>query len=101
MFKHKLIWRLLFTTMMSISVTDARRDIFNIVKAVQNGDAVTITSKDGNAVMVSESEWNGIKETLYIMSIPGMLESILKASSEDVSEMERWEEVRNKELTQR
>ena len=81
--------------MMSMSVTDASRDIFNIVKAVQNGDAVTITSKEGNAVMVSESEWNGIKETLCVLSIPGMLESILEASNENVSEMERWEEVRS------
>jgi len=81
--------------MISLSVTDARRDIFNIVKAVQNSDAVTITSKDGNAVLVSEEEWNGIKETLYLLSIPGMLESILESSGEDVSEMERWEEIRD------
>ena len=81
--------------MISLSVTDTRRDIFNIVKAVQNGDAVTITSKDGNAVLISEDEWNGIKETLYLLSIPGMLESILESSGEDVSEMERWEEIRD------
>ena len=81
--------------MMSLSVTDARRDIFNIIKAVQNSDAVTITSKDGNAVLVSEEEWNGIKETLYLLSIPGMLESILESSVEDVSRMERWEDIRD------
>jgi len=81
--------------MMSLSVTDARRDIYNIIKAVQNSDAVTITSKDGNAVLVSEEEWNGIKETLYLLSIPGMLESILESSREDVSEMERWEDIRD------
>ncbi|MDR1404947.1 MAG: type II toxin-antitoxin system prevent-host-death family antitoxin [Candidatus Methanoplasma sp.] len=81
--------------MISLSVTDARRDIFNIVKAVQNSDAVTITSKDGNAVLISENEWNGIKETLYILSMPGMLESILESSEEDISEMERWEKIRD------
>ena len=81
--------------MMSMNVTDARRDIFNIVKAVQNSDAVTITSKDGNAVLVSEDEWNGIKETLYLLSIPGMLESILEARSEDISEMVRWEDIKD------
>ena len=69
--------------------------MFNIVKAVQNSDAVTITSKDGNAVLVNEDEWNGIKETSYLLSIPGMLESILRSSEEDVSEMERWEEIRD------
>jgi len=81
--------------MMSLSVTDARRDIFNIIKAVQNSDAVTITSKDGNAVLISEDEWNGIKETLYLLSIPGMLESILESSAENISEMERWETIRD------
>ena len=81
--------------MMSLSVTDARRDIFNIMKTVQNNDAITITSKDGNAVLVSEDEWNGIKETLYLLSIPGMLESILESSTENISEMVKWEEIRD------
>ena len=81
--------------MMSLSVTDARRDIFNIMKTVQNSDAITITSKDGNAVLVSEDEWNGIKETLYLLSIPGMLESILGSSTENISEMVKWEEIRD------
>jgi prevent-host-death family protein len=81
--------------MISLSVTDARREIFNIVKAVQNSDAVTITSKDGNAVLISEDEWNGIKETLYLLSIPGMLESILESSNENVSEMERWDKIKD------
>ena len=69
--------------------------IFKIIKTVQNSDAVTITSKDGNAVLVSEDEWNGIKETLYLLSIPGMLESILESSAEDISEMDRWEDIRD------
>jgi len=77
--------------MISWSVTDARRDISSLIRAVQN----TITSIDGNAVLVSEDEWNGIKETLYILSIPGMLESILESSREDVSEMERWEDIKD------
>jgi len=81
--------------MVSLSVTYARRDFFKIVKAVRNGDAVTITSKDGNAVLVSEEEWNGIKETLYLLSIPGMLESLLESSGEDVSEMEGWDKIRS------
>lgn len=80
--------------MISLSVTDARLDFFNIVKAVQNGDAVTITSKDGNAVLVSEDEWNGVWETLFFLSIPGMLKSLLDSANENVSKMERWEEIR-------
>jgi len=85
---------MIFPFMISLSVTDARLDFFNIVKAVQNGDAVTITSKDGNAVLVSEDEWNGVWETLFFLSIPGMLKSLLDSANENVSKMERWEEIR-------
>jgi len=81
--------------MISVSVTDAHRDLFNIVKTIQNSDAMTITSEDGNAVLMSESEWNGIQETLYLLSIPGMLESISEARSEDISEMVRWDDVKD------
>ena len=37
-----------------------------------------IVSKKGNAVLVSESDWNAIQETVYLNSIPGMSESIQK-----------------------
>ena len=43
-------------------------------------------SKKGNAVLVSESDWNAIQETVYLNSIPGMVESIrtgLETSIED------------------
>jgi len=56
--------------MISISVTDVRRYMFNMVKSVQNGDVVTISSKDGNAIPISENEWNGIKEMLYLLPFP-------------------------------
>ena len=81
--------------MMSMNVTEARRDLFKMIKAVQNSDAMTITSEDGNAVLMSESEWNGIQETLYLLSIPGMLESILEARNEDISEMVRWDDIKD------
>ena len=35
-----------------------------------------IVSKKGNAVLISESDWNAIQETIYLNSIPGMVESI-------------------------
>ena len=35
-----------------------------------------IVSKKGNAVLISESDWNAIQETVYLNSIPGMVESI-------------------------
>jgi len=47
---------------------------------------VQITGKHGNAVLVSEEDWGLIQETLYLLSIPGMRESILKGIEEPLDE---------------
>ena len=43
-----------------------------------------ITGKRGNAVLISEGDWRSIKETLFLNSIPGMVESIQKARKEGI-----------------
>jgi hypothetical protein len=50
---------------------------------------VQIPGKRGNAVLISEGDWRAIHETLYLVSIPGMRESILDCMATDVSELER------------
>jgi antitoxin YefM len=45
-------------------------------------EPVVITGKRNNAVLVSQEDWNNIQETLYLSSIPGMVESIKAAASE-------------------
>lgn len=48
---------------------------------------ITITNNKGkNAVLLSEQDWNAIQETLYLNSIPGMVDSILSSRQEDASE---------------
>ena len=48
---------------------------------------IIIVNDDGkNAVIVSEEEWDSIQETLYLYSIPGMVESIKAAREEPLSE---------------
>jgi prevent-host-death family protein len=55
-----------------MTATDARRDLFTLVAQVnEDVDTVTITSKKGNAVLVSEGEWAAIKETLLVGAQPG------------------------------
>ncbi|MDR0887624.1 MAG: type II toxin-antitoxin system Phd/YefM family antitoxin [Candidatus Methanoplasma sp.] len=80
--------------MTTVNITQARKDIYDLVRSVQSGESVTITAKDGNAVLISESDWNGIKETLYLLSIPGMLESIEEAKKEDISELETRDQIK-------
>ncbi|MEY3555925.1 MAG: type II toxin-antitoxin system Phd/YefM family antitoxin [Microcystis aeruginosa LL13-03] len=77
-----------------ISVTEARQTLFGLVERVsQSHEPVTITSKRGNVVLISEEDWHSIQETLYLKSIPGVWESIeagMKESIEDCSDELPW-----------
>jgi len=65
--------------MRTINITSARKELYSLVEAV-NCDSVPvlITGKNGNAVLISEKDWNAIQETLYLNSIPGMAESLIQ-----------------------
>ena len=76
--------------MKTVPVTNARQDIFNIIEqTIVNSEPIQITSKRGNVVMVSLEDWSAIQETLYLLSIPGMRESILEA---DRTPLEEWKD---------
>lgn len=70
--------------MTSISATNLRKDLYNVIESVnEDCEPVTITNTRGKgAVLVGEDEWASIQETLYLMDIPGMAESILAAKEE-------------------
>ena len=70
------------------SVTRAIDNIYQLIADVNmNSEPITITKNKGqNAVLISESDWKSIEETLYLMAIPGMAESIIEASKEPLSE---------------
>jgi prevent-host-death family protein len=72
--------------MTSISATKARATLYALIGRLQGGqDPVLITGKKGNAVLVSEEDWRSIEETLYLLSIPGMRQSILAGMREPVA----------------
>ena len=76
--------------MSTINITAARDNFFNLVNDV-NKQSVPITivnNKGKNAVLISEEDWNGLNETLYLLSIPGYLDSINRSRKEDKSKME-------------
>lgn len=63
--------------MSAINITNARKELYNLVEDVNlYSEPTLIVSKNGNAVLISESDWNAIQETIYLNSIPGMVESI-------------------------
>ena len=74
--------------MTSITATKARENIYQLIQDVNTScTPVTITiSRGKNAVLIGEEDWNAIEETLYLMSVPGMTESIIEGGNTDISE---------------
>jgi prevent-host-death family protein len=69
-----------------INITNARANLFSIVDSVLHGAPKCITTKNGNAVMVSLEEWEGIQETIYLMSNKKLFEEIKDRMKTPVSE---------------
>jgi len=72
----------------SVSATEARKRLYALIDEVgQSHEPLQITGKRGNAVLLSEEDWLAIHESLHLVSIPGMRESILEGMATDVSEL--------------
>lgn len=72
-----------------MSATEARKQLYKLLDDVsQSHEPVQITGKRGNAVLVSEDDWRAVQETLYLVSIPGMRESILEGMAMPADELE-------------
>jgi antitoxin YefM len=68
-----------------INVTSARKQLYKLVQDVQDShEPVFIAGKTRSAVLVSEEDWNSIEETMYLLSIPGMKESIKEGMAEPI-----------------
>ena len=75
--------------MTTMSATEARKQLYKLLDDVaQTHEPVQITGKRGNAVLVSEDDWRAVQETLYLVSVPGMRESILEGMATPVAELE-------------
>ncbi|HCP31743.1 TPA: type II toxin-antitoxin system prevent-host-death family antitoxin [Candidatus Acetothermia bacterium] len=73
--------------MSSVNATEARSRLYKLLDEVaQSHEPVLITGKRSNAVLVSEEDWRSIQETLHLLSIPGMRESIREGLSTPVNE---------------
>ncbi len=72
--------------MTTLNVTEARSKLYTLMDDAESShQPIFITGKRNNAVLVSESDWNDINETLYLLSVPGMRESIREGMEESVS----------------
>lgn len=71
----------------TISASKARAKLYELIdEAAANHAPVTITGKRNNAVLVSAQDWAAIQETLFLLSIPGMRESIREGLETPIDE---------------
>ena len=80
--------------MATLSVTEARKKLYRLIdETALTHEPITITGKRGNAILLSESDWRAIQETMFLINIPGMRDSIvegLKTPIDDCSEDLDW-----------
>lgn len=70
-----------------VSATEARRLLYRLLDEVTvTSEPVQITGKRGSAVLLSETDWRSIQETLHLLSIPGMRESIRDGMAESLED---------------
>ena len=80
--------------MTTTTVTNFRKNMYSMVEnTVRFNEPVNITTKDGNAVMISEEEYLGMIETLYLTSVPGMKEKLVDGLHTPLDETIPEEEV--------
>jgi antitoxin YefM len=71
--------------MTTLSVTEARANLYKLIDDTSvSHEPVIITGKRGNAVLLAEDDWNAINETLHLLSVPGMRETILAGMQESI-----------------
>ena len=80
--------------MLNTNATNFRRNLFGMLEqTVKYNEPVNISTKDGNAVLISEEDYNGLMETLYLCSVPGLKEKILEGMQTSVEECVPADEV--------
>jgi antitoxin YefM len=71
--------------MTTLNVTEARANLYKLIDETSvSHEPVVITGKRGNAVLLAEEDWNAINETLHLLSVPGMRESIVEGMRESI-----------------
>ena len=77
---------------MSITnATELRKNLFNTLDdVIEYNDPVTVNTRKGNAVILSEEDYNGMLETIYILSQKGLYKKIKEGEKEEKSKMEKF-----------
>jgi prevent-host-death family protein len=73
--------------MAGITATEARSNLYRLIdETAESHQPIVISGKRNNAVLISEQDWSAIQETLFLLSVPGMRESIRDGMATAVEE---------------
>jgi len=73
--------------MPTLTATEARSKLYKLLDEVaESHEPILITGKRSNAVLISEADWRAVEETMYLLSIPGMRESIIEGLNTPLEE---------------
>ncbi|MDO3385354.1 type II toxin-antitoxin system Phd/YefM family antitoxin [Gilvimarinus sp. SDUM040013] len=76
--------------MTTLNATEARTKLYALIdEASISHQPIVITGKRGNAVLLAEEDWNAISETLNLLAVPGMRESVREGMDTPLDECDQ------------
>ena len=72
--------------MNTLTASEARANLYRLIdQTVESHEPIIISGKRSSAVLLSEDDWSAIQETLYLLAVPGMRESIKAGMAEPLA----------------
>ncbi|MGZ8227514.1 MAG: type II toxin-antitoxin system Phd/YefM family antitoxin [Methylococcaceae bacterium] len=73
--------------MQTLKASEARANFYRLIdEAAESHEPIMISGKRSSAILISAEDWSAIQETLYLLSVPGMRESIKEGMAESLTE---------------
>ena len=73
------------------NISVLRKNLFSSIdNVIEYNDSITVSTKNGNAVIISEAEYNAMLETIFLVSHKGLVEKIKEGEKEDISKMSTY-----------
>ncbi len=80
--------------MTNVNITSFRKDIYKLLdNTIKYNEPLNVSTKNGNAVILSEEDYNNLIETLYIESVPGLKKEILQRANDSEKDFVNEDEV--------
>ena len=73
------------------NISVLRKNLFSSIdNVIEYNESITVSTKNGNAVIISEAEYNAMLETIFLVSQKGLVEKIKEGEKEDISKMSTY-----------